>query len=80
MVNNGYTMTIKCLTGDSKYKGALITLNNVTLEKVDGLQFGYSNNDISKFNVGFQYLDFTFTPGALGVAAGVVGGVSKLIS
>lgn len=53
MVNNGYTMTIKCLTGDSKYKGALITLNNVTLEKVDGLQFGYSNNDISKFNVGF---------------------------
>ena len=79
LVNTGYTMTIKCLTGDDKYKGSLITLNNVIFEKVDGLQFGYSNNDISKFNVSFQYLDFTFTPGALGTAAGIIGGVSKLI-
>lgn len=53
LVNTGYTMTIKCLTGDPKYKGSLITLNNVILEKVDGLQFGYSSNDISKFNVSF---------------------------
>lgn len=53
LVNTGYTMTIKCLTGDDKYKGSLITLNNVIFEKVDGLQFGYSNNDISKFNVSF---------------------------
>ena len=79
LVNTGYTMTIKCLSGDDKYKGSLITLNNVIFEKVEGLQFGYSNNDISKFNVSFQYLDFTFTPGALGQAAGIVGGVSKLI-
>ena len=53
LVNTGYTMTIKCLSGDDKYKGSLITLNNVIFEKVDGLQFGYSNNDISKFNVRF---------------------------
>lgn len=53
LVNTGYTMTIKCLSGDDKYKGSLITLNNVVFEKVDGLQFGYSNNDISKFNVSF---------------------------
>lgn len=37
LVNTGYTMTIKCLTGDDDYKGAVITLNNVVLEKVDGL-------------------------------------------
>ena len=53
LVNTGYTMTIKRLSGDDKYKGSLITLNNVIFEKVDGLQFGYSNNDISKFNVSF---------------------------
>lgn len=80
LVNNGHTMTIKCLTGDPKYKGAVITFRNVFLEKVDGMQFGYSNNEISKFSVSFNYLDFTFTPGALGKAAGVLGGIDKLIS
>ena len=80
LVNGGYTMTIKCLTGDPNYKGSVITLNNVQLEKVDGLGFGYSQNDISKFNLSFQYLDFTFTPGALGKAAGIVGAVDSLIS
>lgn len=80
LVNNGHTMTIKCLTGDPKYKGAVVTLRNVFLEKVDGLSFGYSNNEISKFNVSFNYLDFTFTPGALGKAAGILGGIDKMIS
>lgn len=80
MVDSGYTMTIKCLTGDDNYKGSLITLNNVHLEKIDGLTFGYSNNDISRFNVSFQYLDFSFTPGAFGKAAGIIGGISKAIS
>ena len=80
LVNNGHTMTIKCLTGDPKYKGALVTFRNVFLEKVDGLSFGYANNEISKFNVSFNYLDFTFTPGALGKAAGILGGIDKLIS
>lgn len=27
LMNNGVVMTIKCLTGDPKYKGSLITLN-----------------------------------------------------
>lgn len=80
LVQSGHTMTIKCLTGDDKYKGATITLNNVVLESVDGLSFGYSSNDVQTFNVSFQYLDFTFTPGALATAAGVVGAVNKLIS
>lgn len=80
LANGGYTMTIKCLTGDPKYKGAVVTLNNVRLEKVDGLSFGYSQNEISKFNLSFQYLDFTFTPGALGTASGVIGAVNSLIS
>lgn len=80
LVKSGYTMTIKCLTGDSNYKGAVITLNNVILESVDGLSFGYSDNNVSTFTIKFQYLDFTFTPGALGTAAGVVGAVNQLIS
>ena len=79
LVNSGYTMTIKCLTGDPKYKGSLITLNNVQFEKIAGMSFGYSTNDITKFNVDFQYLDFTFTPGALGKAAGIVGAVDSMI-
>lgn len=29
MINNGIVMTIKCLTGDSNYKGSLVTLNSV---------------------------------------------------
>lgn len=27
LISNGVTMTIKCLTGDKDYKGAVITLN-----------------------------------------------------
>ena len=39
LLDNGITMTIKCLTGDKKYKGSVITLNSVRLEKLDGLSF-----------------------------------------
>ena len=80
MLNNGVKMTIKCLTGDDKYKGSLITLNSVMLEKLDGLQFQYNGGDISTFNVGFQYLDFNFTPGALADAAGIIGAIDTLVS
>lgn len=80
MLNNGVKMTIKCLTGDDKYKGSLITLNSVILEKLDGLQFQYNGGDISTFNVGFQYLDFNFTPGALADAAGIIGAIDTLVS
>ena len=80
MINNGVKMTIKCLTGDEKYKGALITLNSVVFEKVDGLSFQYSGGEVSTFNLNFQYLDFNFTPGALSKASGIIGAIDTLIS
>lgn len=80
LINNGIVMTIKCLTGDSTYKGSLITLNSVRLEKLDGMTFQYNGGEPSTFNIQFNYLDFTFTPGALGKAAGIIGAVDKLIS
>lgn len=39
LLDNGVVMTIKCLTGDDKYKGSVITLNSVRFEKLDGLSF-----------------------------------------
>ena len=80
LANSGYTMTIKCLTGDEKhYKGALVTLRGVRLETVSGLQFNYNGGDISTFTVNYKYIDFSYTPGALGKAAGIVGAVNSLI-
>ena len=38
-LDTGIVMTIKCLTGDEKYKGSLVTLRSVFFEKVDGLSF-----------------------------------------
>lgn len=80
LLDDGVVMTIKCLTGDENYKGSVVTLNSVRFEKLDGLQFDYNGGEVSKFNLSFQYLDFKFTPGALGKVAGVVGAVDKLIS
>jgi len=73
-------MTIKCLTGDDNYKGSIITLNGVRLEKVDGLSFSYNANEPSTFNIEFTYIDFDVTPGALGKVAGVVGAVKNIVS
>lgn len=39
LLDNGIVMTIKCLTGDDKYKGSVITLKSVRFEKLDGLSF-----------------------------------------
>jgi len=72
LVDEGVVMTIKCLTGDKNYKGSLITLNNVRIENLPGLSFDYSSNSISTFSLKFNYLDFTFTPGALGKVAGFI--------
>lgn len=80
LLNNGVTMTIKCLTGDNDYKGSVITLNQVRFEKLEGLQFQYEGGNISTFNVQFNYLDFNFTPGALGKVAGVAGAIDRLVS
>ena len=80
LANSGYTMTIKCLTGDEKnYKGALVTLRGVRLETVSGLQFNYNSGDISTFTVNYKQIDFSYTPGALGKAAGIVGAINSLI-
>lgn len=80
MLDNGVTMTIRCLTGDDNYKGSLITLKGVRLEKLDGLSFQYAGGDISTFNVSFNYIEYNFTPGALAQTAGVIGAIDSIIS
>ena len=80
ILDNGVVMTIKCLTGDKHYKGSVISLNSVRFEKLDGLNFDYSGGELSKFNLSFQYLDFTFTPGGLKKAGGILGAASSILS
>lgn len=79
-VNNGVVMTIKCLTGDKHYKGSVVTLNSVRFEKVSGLDFSYNGGDVSTFSIDFSYIDFDFTPGALGKVAGVLGAAKSMLS
>lgn len=80
MAKSGYTMTIKCLTGDDKYKGMLLTLQHVRIESVSGLQFGYSDNDISTFEVNCKLINWSATPGALADIANIAGAVNSLVS
>ena len=80
MAKSGYTMTIKCLTGDYKYKGMLLTLQHVRIESVSGLQFGYSDNDISTFEVNCKLINWSATPGALADIANIAGAVNSLVS
>lgn len=81
LANSGYTLVIKCLTGDEKnWKGSTITLRGVRFTQVNGLSFGYSNNEVSTFEAQFNYIDFTFTPGSLSKAAGIVGTVTSLLN
>jgi len=56
-----------------------VTLRGVRLETVSGLQFTYNGGDISTFTVNYKYIDFSYTPGALGKAAGIVGTINSLI-
>ena len=79
LAKNGYTMTIKALTGDKKYKGTLFTLNNVRIESLGGVNFGYGNNDVQTFEVGCKLIDYTATPGALGTLANVATVVNSLM-
>lgn len=78
-VDNGYKLTIKCLTGDDKYKGSVITLTSIFFNKIDGLQFQYQGGDVSTFNVGFSFRDFEFTPGALALVGGINGTLNSLV-
>lgn len=81
LANSGYTLVIKCLTGDEKnWKGSTITLRGVRFTQVNGLSFGYSNNEVSTFEAQFNYIDFTFTPGSLSKVAGIVGTVTSLLN
>ena len=80
LADSGYTMTIKALTGDKKYAGSLITLRGVRLDNISGLSFGYSDNEIQTFTVGCKCIDFTYTPGTLAKAAGILGAAGSLVS
>ena len=79
MVNPGYTMTIKALTGDNKYSGALITMRGVRLQSVGGLSWAQDSNSIQTFQVQGKLIDFTYTPGALSQAAGIMGAANQLL-
>ena len=79
LANSGYTMTIKGLTGDKKYSGSLITCRGVRFESVSGLSFGQSDNDIQTFTINGKIIDFTYTPGGLGKAAGILGAINSIV-
>jgi hypothetical protein len=80
LAKSGYTMTIKALTGDKKYKGMLLTLEHVRFESVSGLTFGYSNNDISTFTITCKLINWSATPGALATVANIAASVNSLVS
>lgn len=79
MVSSGYTMTIKAMTGDKDYAGAFVTMRGVRLDSVGGLSWDYSANDKQTFTVGGRLVDFTFSPGAVQKAAGVLGAVESIL-
>lgn len=71
--SSGFTMTIKGLTGDSKYAGSLITCRGVRFESISGLSFGQADNDVQTFTINGKIIDFTYTPGSLDTVAGIAG-------
>lgn len=76
---SGYKMTVKALTGDNKYKGMLLTLNNVRIKSISGLQFGQNANDISTFEANCLLNSWSATPGALGAAAGIGSAINSIV-
>lgn len=79
LANSGYTITIKALTGDKNYKGALVTLSGVRLENVSGLDWGYEDNSIQTFTVSGKVQSVSYTPGGIQKAAGLIGAVTTLL-
>ena len=80
LVNSGYTLTVKCLTGDKKhYPGALITARGVRITSVGGLGYAYGGGNVQRFTVSGKLIDFSYTPGKLAKAAGVIGAVTSII-
>lgn len=80
LVNSGFTMTVKALTGDKSYKGTMYTLYGVRLVGLGSIEYSYSGADVSTFNIDCKCTHFTVTPGALGTVANVLGAVNSLIS
>lgn len=79
MVNGGYTMTIKALTGDDKYEGSLITCTGVRITGIDGLDFGQSANEVQTFGITGVMQKYTTTPGKLDTAASILETVNSLL-
>lgn len=80
LTKGGYTMTVKAMTGDKDYKGALYTYRGVRFNSIGGLRYSQDGNSISTFDLSFKCVDYTATPGALAKAAGVVGAASSLLT
>lgn len=76
---NGYTMTVKALTGDPNYKGSLYTFSGVQFVNLGSLSYGYAQNAVSTFDVSMKCIDCVATPGGLGKAAGILGGINSII-
>lgn len=79
LANSGYTMTVKGLTGDHNYSGSLMTCRGVRFETVSGLSFGQSDNEIQTFTLTGKLIDFSYTPGGLSTAAGILGSINSII-
>lgn len=75
----GYTLTVRALTGDKKYKGTLFTLDGVMLTEVNGLTFDYATRELSTFNVNCKLTGLVATPGGLSKAANFFGAIASLI-
>lgn len=74
----GYTMTLKAMTGDKDYKGTLYTYKGVRFNSVGGLRYSQDGNALSTFDLSFKCVEYSVTPGALAKAAGVVGAVGAM--
>jgi hypothetical protein len=79
LVNNGYTMTVKMMDGQRQYKGSMVTLRGVRIVSVGSLSLGYSDNDVSTFDVSFKAMTFSVTPGALETASNILGAINSII-
>lgn len=79
MINGGYTVILKALTGDSSYTGLNITMRGVQLTSLGGLNFGQSANEVATFDLGFKCLDFSITSnGTMGTISNVMTAVDNI--
>lgn len=79
LIDSGYTMTIKAMTGDNNYGGTMYTLFGVRLVNIGNLDYTHDGGNVSTFQLQFKCTYFTATPGALGTASNILGAVNNLI-